>query len=138
MAVEKRIQSFVLMANTYSLHDFVYDDQNPALVEWRKSMGDEKIQAYFRQFPWDDSKPFAGHSAPAAVFLQNGRLDSDLPEQTVRKSFQYFLEPKRIEFYDAGHELNSAARVDRVKWLQTRLKVKTLKPRVLGAIKQVK
>ena len=91
--VDKRIQSFVLMANTYSLHEFVYDEQNAELRAWRNKMGEERVQEYFRQFPWDDSLPFVSHSAPAAVFLQNGRSDKDLPERIVRRSFCTFRSP---------------------------------------------
>jgi cephalosporin-C deacetylase-like acetyl esterase len=137
IGVEKRIQSFVLMANMYSLRDYIYDEQNAEMVAMRDKMGEAWIQHYFRQFPWDDSKTFVEHSAPAAVFLQNGRSDSGLPEKIVRKSYEYFNEPKRIEFYNAGHELNSTARVDRASWLQGRLKLKTLDVQALGAIEEL-
>ena len=138
MGVEKRIHSFVLMANTYSLHDYIYDEQNAEMVAMRKKMGEEWIQDYFRNFPWDDSKPFVERSFPAAVFLQNGRTDSDIPERIVRRSYQYFKEPKRLEFYDAGHELNSAARIARAKWLQGRLKVKMPDLQALSSIEQLR
>ena len=137
IAVEKRIQSFVLMANTYSLRDFVYDAQNPQMVAFRQKQGEKRIRLYLEQFPWDDSAFFVGHSAPSGVFIQNGRLDAELPERIVRKSFEAFQEPKRIEFYDAGHELNSAARIDRAKWLQVRLQLGTLDTQALAAIKHL-
>lgn len=132
--VEKRIQSFVLMANTYSLREFIYDDQNAELKAWRGKVGETAIQTYLRQFPWDDSLPFVRHAAPSAVFLQNGRSDTDLPESTVRKSFEYFSGPKRIEFYSAGHTLDSAARLDRARWLQSRLGWKALDLNALASI----
>ena len=78
------------------------------------------------------------HSAPAAVFLQNGRFNEGLPERIVRKGFEYFQQPKRIEFYDAGHALNSAARADRAEWLQGRLKLKVLDLQALGSIEQLR
>ncbi|QOY91327.1 hypothetical protein [Paludibaculum fermentans] len=136
--VEKRIQSFVLMANTYSMLEFVFDEGNAELKAWRAKVGDAAIHAYLRQFPWDDSLPFVRHAAPAAVFLQNGLSDTDLPEATVRKSFEYFNGPKRLDFYDAGHALNSAARLDRAKWLQQRLGLKTLDLQGLQSIAQLK
>src|SRR5262249_44808845 len=123
IAMEKRIQSFVLMANTYSLRDFVYDPNNPELVKFRKAQGDARIGEYFRKFPWQDSAEFVRRSAPSAVFVQNGLLDADIPETVVRKSFALFQEPKRLEFYRAGHALDAAARIDRVKWLQERLQL---------------
>jgi cephalosporin-C deacetylase-like acetyl esterase len=137
IGVETRIQSFVLMANVYSMHDYIYDEQNAEMVSMRKKMGEEWIQNYFRQFPWDDSVTFVRHSAPRAVFLQNGRSDTPLPERIVRKSFEYFQEPKQLEFYDAGHELNATARMDRAKWLQGRLKLKSLDVKALESIPQL-
>jgi cephalosporin-C deacetylase-like acetyl esterase len=121
--VEKRIGSFVLMANQYSLREFIYDEQNPIMAAERKKRGEAWIKAYFEKFPWDDARPFAERSAPAAVFLQYGKNDEPLPPSAARLSFAVFAEPKRMEFYDAGHELDARARADRVKWLATRLKL---------------
>lgn len=78
------------------------------------------------------------HAAPSAVFLQNGRTDKELPERIVRKSFAYFNGPKQIEFYDAGHALNSAARLDRAQWLRGRLRLKRLDWQALRAIEQLR
>ncbi|WP_321476476.1 hypothetical protein [uncultured Paludibaculum sp.] len=136
--VEKRIQSFVLMANTYSLREFVYDENNVELKAWRNKVGEAAIQNYLRQFPWDDSLPFARRAAPSAVFLQNGRSDSDLPESIVRNSLNHFNGPRQLEFYDSGHALNSAARLDRAKWLQQRLGLKVLDLQALGSIPQLR
>ena len=79
-----------------------------------------------------DPAPYVKHSAPAAVFVQNGRLDKEIPEGIVRKSSAYFQQPKRLEFYDAGHELNAAARRDRATWLQQRFKLKQVDFRGAG------
>jgi len=125
------------MAGVYSLREFVFDDQNKALVEWRKKVGDPAIRAFLEKFPWEDSMEFAKRSGPAAVFLQNGRHDEDIPESIVRKSFEYFQQPKRLEMYDAGHELNSTARTDRVRWLQERLKLESIDFAALDAIPQL-
>jgi cephalosporin-C deacetylase-like acetyl esterase len=122
--LEKRIGSFVLMANQYSLREFVYDEENPVMVAERKKRGEAWIKAYFEKFPWDDSRPFAERSAPAAVFLQFGSTDKPLPPSAARLSFARFAEPKRMEFYDAGHELNAQARVGRAEWLAERLKLR--------------
>jgi cephalosporin-C deacetylase-like acetyl esterase len=136
--VEKRIRSFVLMANTYSLCEYIFDDENAAMRAQREKLGEERIRAYFEEFPWDDSALFAQHSAPAAVFLQNGRSDEPIPERIVRKSFKHFQEPKRLEFYDAGHELNAAARRHRVEWLRQRLTLGSIDDKALDSIPQLR
>jgi len=46
IGVEKRIQSFVLMANMYSLRDYIYDEQNAEMVAMRNKMGEDWIQNY--------------------------------------------------------------------------------------------
>ena len=119
--VEKRIGSLVLMANEYSTREFVFDPENPEMVAFRKQAGDAEIEAYLAKFPEDDSLLFAEHSAPSAVFLQYGTEDRPIPATIARKSFAHFGEPKRMSFYEAGHELNAAARRDRVEWLKERL-----------------
>lgn len=137
VGVEKRIGSFVLMANIYSLHEFIYDDQNEEMKAQREKLGEEWLRNYFENFPWDDSRLFVEHSAPSAVFLQSGRLDKPIPERIVRLSFGHFQEPKRMEMYDAGHELNAAARRDRVEWLEQRLKISGVDSRALDSIPQL-
>lgn len=122
------------MTSLYSIRDYIYDDQDPEMVSWRRREGEQRIESFFEKFPWEDSAMFARRSAPAAVFLQNGRSDKPVPERIVRKSFEYFQNPKRLEFYDAGHELNRAARLDRGKWLEQRLKLKNLDFKALDSI----
>jgi dienelactone hydrolase len=122
--VEKRIGSFVLMAGSYSDEEYVFDTENEALLKLRERVGDERIRAYFRDYAWDDPVHFVGHSAPAAVFLQFGKKDKPITEKMARRDFSRFNEPKRIGFYDAGHELDAVARRERVEWLAERLSLR--------------
>ena len=122
--VEKRIGSFVLMAGAYSDEEYVFDTENEALVKLRGRVGDAALRAYFRDYAWDDPVHFVAHSAPAAVFLQFGRRDKPITEKMARRDFGRFAEPKRIGFYDAGHELDAVARRERVEWLAERLSLR--------------
>ncbi|HEX8500309.1 MAG TPA: hypothetical protein VF659_06935 [Pyrinomonadaceae bacterium] len=132
--VEKRIGSFVLMAGGYGTEDYVFDPENQQMVEMRRSFGDEALRKYFRDYAWDEPANFAGHSAPAAVFLQYGRRDKPISEKMARRDFERFAEPKRVAFYDAGHELDAAARRERVAWLAQRL---SLRPPDLKALARI-
>ena len=76
--------------------------------------------------------------APAAVFLQFGRQDKPITEKMARRYYELFPEPKRISFYDAGHELDAAARRDRAAWLRQRLSLKPIDNRALARIPQLK
>ncbi len=137
-AVEKRIGSFVLMAGGYANEEYVFDPENEQMVELRKKYGDEALRQYFRDYAWDDPANFVGHSAPAAVFLQYGLRDKPIPEKMARRDSAPFAEPKRVAFYDAGHELNAEARRDRVEWLARRLSLRRVDYDALARIPQLK
>ena len=136
--VEKRIGTFVLMAGGYANEEYVFDPENQQMVELRKKYGDEPLRKYFRDYAWDDPAHFVGRSAPAAVFLQYGRQDKPIPEKTARRDFARFAEPKRLGFYDAGHELDAAARRERVEWLAQRLSLRRVDLEALARIPQLK
>ena len=121
--VEKRIGSFVLMAGVFADEEFIFESKTPAIEEYRKRTGEEALHDFFRSNAFDDPIYFIGHSAPSAVFLQFGRDDAALPESMARGYFERFGEPKKIEFYKAGHALNGEARKERVEWLAERLKL---------------
>jgi dienelactone hydrolase len=132
--VEKCIGSFVLMAGVFADEEYVFDSSTPAIIEFRKRIGEEALRDFFRQYAFDDPVHFIGHSAPAAVFLQFGRDDAPIPEPMARGYFERFSEPKKIEFYKAGHALNAEARKDRVQWLAERLKLSQVDPEAIARI----
>jgi pimeloyl-ACP methyl ester carboxylesterase len=136
--VEKRISSFVLMAGAFDDEYYVFHSDSPDVVKFRKEAGDAKIREYFAKYPWDEPARYVGHSAPAAVFLQFGRKDKPIPEDYARHCYGLFSEPKRISFYDAGHELDAAARRDRVEWFVERLKLSPVDLRALARIPQLR
>jgi len=132
--VEKRIGSFVLMAGVFADEEYVFDSTTPAIMEFRKRIGEEALRDFFRQYAFDDPVNFIGHSAPAAVLLQFGRDDAPIPESSARSYFERFSEPKKIGFYKAGHALNAQARKDRVQWLAERLKLSRVDPEAIERI----
>jgi dienelactone hydrolase len=136
--VEKRIQSFVLMAGSFAAEEYVMDPENQDMVAMRKQIGDEKIKAYLTKYSWNDPIHYVGHSGPAFVFLQFGNNDKPIPEKLARHYYHLFGSPKKIAFYDAGHSLNSAARNDRVQWLVERLGLKPVTEAALSEIPELK
>jgi dienelactone hydrolase len=136
--VEKRINSFVLMAGGFATEEYVMDPNNEAMVKLRQRVGDEAIRAYFQKYAWDDPINFIGHSAPAAVFLQFGRQDKPITEKMARRYHELFAEPKKISFYDAGHALDAVARRDRANWLRQRLSLKPIDMDALARIPELK
>ncbi|MEY2578727.1 MAG: hypothetical protein QOI49_1551 [Verrucomicrobiota bacterium] len=132
--VEKRIGSFVLMAGVFADEEYVFDSNTPAIAEFRKRIGEEALRDFFRQYAFDDPVYFIGHSAPAFVLLQFGRDDAPIPEPMARSSFERFSEPKKMEFYKAGHALNAEARKDRIQWLAERLKLSPIDPEAIERV----
>ncbi len=132
--VEKRIGAFVLMAGVFADEEYIFDSKTPAIMEFRKRIGEEALRDFFREHAFDDPVYFIGHSAPAAVFLQFGRDDTPIPEALARGYFERFEEPKKIEFYKAGHALNAEARKDRVRWLAERLKLSPVEPEAIERV----
>jgi dienelactone hydrolase len=136
--VEKRINSFVLMAGSYAVEEYVFDPLNAEMRKVRERVGDIALRDYFRNYAWDDPINFVGYSAPAAVFLQFGRQDKPITEKMARRYYELFAEPKRIEFYDAGHALDGKARRDRAEWLRQRLSLKAIDHEALARIPELK
>lgn len=62
-----------------------------------------------------------GDAAPASVFFQFAKSDRYVPGYVADKLTEAASEPKKAESYDAGHELDDAARTDRLAWLRKEL-----------------
>ena len=62
-----------------------------------------------------------GDAAPASVFFQFAKSDRFVPGYVADKLTEVASEPKKAESYDAGHELDDAARMDRLAWLREEL-----------------
>jgi len=135
-AVDKRIRTFVLMAGSYADEQNTFESKDPSVLAIRKQVGDDQIRRYFRKYAWDDPVHFLAYSGPSSVFLQFGSRDH--PRAQDLKAFELFGEPKRVEFYDAGHALNTAATKDRVAWLQKQLRLGSIDATSLDSIPQLR
>jgi fermentation-respiration switch protein FrsA (DUF1100 family) len=59
----------------------------------------------------------------APVLLQFSKKDFYVPLDEAQALFNAAKEPKRIEYYDAGHELNPQASSHRKQYLRDQLKL---------------
>jgi len=121
--VEKRISAFVLMAGVFADQEYILESTRAEVTQFRQKIGDKPLRDFFQQYAFDDPIHYISHSPPAAVFLQFGKEDEGIPETMARGYFERFAEPKKIEFYKAGHALNREARAERIEWLAERLKL---------------
>jgi dienelactone hydrolase len=113
-AVERRVRSFVLM----SLVPRLSSDMRQ-LAEDQGIEGD--LAAYEGAMQSIDAINYLPHAAPSAVFLQAGELDTRPSPEDTQEAFAATSDPKKLETYDAEHELNEQAKADARAWLLDQL-----------------
>lgn len=136
--VDLRIGSYVLMASGYSDEEETFASKDPKTVALIKEVGDDKMRGYFHDYAWDDPVYFLGHTDREAIFLQFASGDGISKERAQKYLDMFSAKDKKMEFYDASHALNSAARLDRDRWLQKHLAIKKIDEKELEAIPQLK
>lgn len=136
--VETRICCFVLMAGEYSEEEATFASKDPKILAYRKQIGDDTLRDFFREYAWDDPAYFLGHTNEESIFLQFASGDPVTKEQAQKYLDNFNSKDKKMEYYDASHALNSAARLDRDRWLQKHLNLKKFDEKDLQAIPQLK
>ncbi len=99
--VDRRFKTYVLMAG---------------VPYWSKKGEINKM------IPLDGIR-YVGQAAPASLFFQCAERDEGVTQETAQEYYEAGSEPKRIEWYDAGHRLNEEAQQDRLEWLSEELKL---------------
>ncbi len=138
VAVEKRVTAAVLMASGYSDEEDVRSASSGDFADWKKAVGEEKMDEYFQNYAWDDPANFLGHTDGKSIFLQFATKDPVSKQQAQKYLDKLSAKDKKMEFYEAGHALNAAARLDRDRWLQQKLRFKKVNEQELNAIPQLK
>jgi dienelactone hydrolase len=136
--VETRITCYVLMASGYSEQEEAFSSKDPEIVAYRKQLGDDALREYFHEYAWDDPVYFLGHTDREGIFLQFASGDPISKEMAQKYLNSFSAKDKKLEFYDAPHALNAAARLDRARWLQKQLGLKKVDEKELGEIPQLK
>ena len=116
-AVDKRPAAFVFMGNPVSERDVLNSDL-PMIVEFRKKVTDDKINAYFEKFGWSDPGEYAKFLGPAPALFQYATHDEFMTVPLEQKYYDASSGPKEVKFYDATHSLDAKARLDRYEWLK--------------------
>jgi dienelactone hydrolase len=137
-AVEKRISCLVLMAGSFTDEEDVRAATGGDIFKWRQEVGPAKVDQYFRDYAWDDPVNFITHTDGKNILLQFAAGDGVTEKQAQQLLARFSAKDKQMQFYQAGHALNSAARLDRDKWLQQHLKLKKIDEEALKQIPQLK
>jgi hypothetical protein len=133
--VEIRICCYVLMGSSYSDEEDVFASPDDAT---RKELGDDAVREYFHEYAFDDPVYFISHTDTKSIFLQFGMYDYIKRDRAQQYLSMFTSKDKQMQFYESGHEFNSAARLDRVRWLQKHLGFKRVDEKELEAIPQLK
>jgi hypothetical protein len=136
--IETRMCCYVLMASGYSDEEETFASTNPDTIAHIKEAGVENVREYFHEYAWDDPVYFLGHTDRESIFLQFASGDPITREMAQKYLDRFSSKDKKMDFYDAGHALNAAARLDRDRWLQKHLGVKKIDEPALGSIPQLK
>jgi dienelactone hydrolase len=136
--VETRIGAYVLMASGYSDEEETFASTSPETIAHIKEAGEENVRQYFHEYAWDDPVYFLGHTDRESIFLQFASGDPITKEMAQKYLDRFSSKDKKMEFYDSGHALNAAARLDRDRWLQKHLGVKKIDEAALGQIAPLK
>jgi dienelactone hydrolase len=129
--VDHRFKAFVLMAG--SLSDEV-NFRTRLFQDFRQRIGPEKLDAFVAKYSWTDQGKYISHAAPAHVFLQYASRETFLNADRAREYIKIVSEPKRLEIYDAEHNLNADARRDRIHFLVEQLKLKPVSDEVIASV----
>ncbi|HEY2360780.1 MAG TPA: hypothetical protein VGK36_06680 [Candidatus Angelobacter sp.] len=136
--VETRIIAYVLMASGYADEEETFASKDPQTIAHIKEVGADNIREYFREYAWDDPVYFLGHTDRESIFLQFASGDPISKEMAQKYLDRFSSKDKKMEFYNAPHALNAAARLDRDRWLQKHLGIKKIDEKELEEIEQLK
>ncbi|MEO8289719.1 MAG: hypothetical protein ABI649_01825 [Gaiellaceae bacterium] len=108
---DRRPKAYVLMAPDATWSNWF-------LKFWLKS---EAVDPYKKGFESLDPVNYVQEASPAAVFLQFGESDKYVPGYIADEIEAAVAEPKKVEGYGGGHELDSSAQAARGAWLAEQL-----------------
>jgi dienelactone hydrolase len=123
--LEPRIKAYGLMVGDGGLVNHFMEDGEPV-------GGFERFDAATRESWLEAMEPieplyYVSHASPSTLFFQNARRDQSVTEADALAYQAAGSEPKRVEWYDSGHDLPAQAYVDMVKWLAEQIGIDSSK-----------
>lgn len=134
--IEPRLTTLVLMAGGLDMDQFLVSQAKIA-VEARQKHSVEELKQYLAANDSVNPKRYL-HSKHPPLLLQFGTNDAYMTPEDCEEYASIVSPPKEVKYYDAGHELNAAARHDRIAWLQKELNLKNVDWKAIDAVPQIK
>ena len=105
------------------------ESDDPEFVDFRKNTPKEQIDKYFKTIGVMDAINYVPYAAPTPLLFQFARYERYFNEAAMLKYARAASEPKIVEWYDTGHDLNDVqALIDRANWLQRQIGIKPVLP----------
>lgn len=124
VGIEKRLKAAVLVVGDGGL---VSHFTSPGDVDVIAGLSCAARVDWFRQMVPVEPIRFVAYAAPTPLLLQSGRLDDLVPVADAEALHAAAPEPRTIRWYDAGHNLNAQALIDRHEWLNAQIGLDLLK-----------
>jgi dienelactone hydrolase len=127
-ATDKRLKTCVLIGGVAAGED-IWNSPDPDLTAYKSKIPAETLRKYIEVNSVLDAIRYVPHAAPTPLFLQFGRFERYFDEASMKRYEEASSEPKKVLWYDTGHELNDVqAYIDRAEWLQQYLGFRPVKP----------
>ena len=112
--IETRLDAAVLVVGDGGL---VSHFTGPEDFDYLSSQSCATRVAWFRAMTPIEPIRYLPHATPTALLLQNGRTDNLVPKADAEELHAAAPKHSRVQWYDAGHGLNTQAAWDRHDWL---------------------
>jgi dienelactone hydrolase len=134
--VEPRLTALVLMAGGLDADRFL-TSQSKVAIEVRQKHSPEEIKQYLAANDAINPKHYLqGTHAP--LLLQFGTQDIFMTKEDCIEYASVVNPPIEVKYCEAGHELDAAARHDRIAWLQKELDLKSVDWKAIKAVTEIK
>ena len=118
VGIERRLKAAALVVGDGGL---VSHMTGPEDLNFMAGLSCATRVSWFRDMAPVEPIRYISHASPTALLLQNGRLDTLVPEADAEELQKAAPEPKTIRWYAAGHGLNQQALFDRLDWLHEKI-----------------
>ena len=128
-AVDRRLQTAVLMAGVPSETTILLESEDPDYVNFRQTTPKDQLDTYFRTVSSLDAINYVRYAAPTPLLFQFARFERYFNEASMKRYADAASQPKLVLWYDTGHELNdSQPLIDRANWLHKYIGIGPIAP----------
>jgi dienelactone hydrolase len=124
-AVDRRMQTTVLVAGVGEIGDVLIKNPDPELAELRKALPAGVLDRYVQVVSEIDAIRFIRRATPIPLLMQFGRFEEHFDRDSANRYIAAAREPKKVLWYDSAHDMNDPQALrDRYAWLVERIGLK--------------